>query len=109
MSWIPTDERCVNALKPKDFSLIVLSEWSASLVAEEEVSSAESKLVGVWSSWLSSRHGDATLRQAVAWEDSWAFHDRVVSQCEILRLTSRRDTYPAGSKIKPVMTLMRSI
>jgi predicted nucleic acid-binding protein len=36
-SLMTADERFVNALKPKGFSLILLSEWSASLVNAEEV------------------------------------------------------------------------
>jgi predicted nucleic acid-binding protein len=37
VSLITADERFVNALKPKGFSLILLGEWSVSVVNEEEV------------------------------------------------------------------------
>jgi predicted nucleic acid-binding protein len=35
ISLITADERFVSALKPKGFSLILLSEWSVSLLNEE--------------------------------------------------------------------------
>lgn len=37
VSLMTADERFVNALKPKGFSLILLSEWSASAMTGEEV------------------------------------------------------------------------
>jgi predicted nucleic acid-binding protein len=37
VSLITADERFVNALKPKGFSLILLSEWRASVATAEEI------------------------------------------------------------------------